>query len=135
MKLLHFTNEKFDRFDPEKLGSATIERQDDYDAFVDVSNFGFCFVRPEDEAYLVGTYGKDFGKYIAVCDFDADKNNSFESTYDDFVAWVDRDGTDAVKSELKDEGVEYLYLDNGNFVEIIPLNINKVKIEAWKENK
>ena len=135
MKLLHFTNEKFDQFDPKKLGTATVERQDDYDICMDISNFGFCFVAPKDAKALLNTYGDDFGKYIAVCEFNADKNNNFESTYDIFEEWVDRDGAEAVKAELKDEGAEYLYLDNGSFVEIIPLDISKVKIEAWKENK
>lgn len=135
MELLHFANEKFSQFDTKMLGTATIARQDDYDAFVDVSNFGFCFVRPEDETTLVETYGNDFGKYIADCDFDADENNNFESVYDDFVNWVERDGVESVKAQLKDEGIEYLYLDNGSFVEIIPLDISKVKIKAWRENK
>ena len=135
MKLLHFTNSKFDKFDPKRLGESTIDRQDDYDACMDISNFGFCFVAPKDAKALLNTYGDDFGKYIAVCEFNADKNNNFESAYDDFVEWIERDGVDAVKAELRYEGAEFIYLWNGEFSEIVPLDLEKVEIKEWKENK
>ncbi|WP_312636856.1 hypothetical protein [Oscillibacter sp.] len=129
MTLYHFSNSKFDSFNSSLLGNATVERASDYDDTMIVSRFGFCFIEEDEIEALENVYGEDFGAHLAECEFDGSEN--FDSTYDDFCAWVERDGEDSVRSCLAEDGIEYLCLWNGAFNEIIVLDSSKVQILNW----
>jgi hypothetical protein len=94
-----------------------------------VSSFGFCFVEEDAIDALTECYGDDFGAHLAECEFDGSEN--FDSTYDDFTAWIARDGIEAVRAQLEEDGIEFLNLWNGNFNEIIVLDSSLVRINEW----
>ena len=129
MTLYHFSNSKFDRFDSSFLGNATVERASDYEDTMIVSRFGFCFIEEDEIEALEHAYGEDFGAHIAECEFDGREN--FDSTYDDFCAWVLRDGEEAVRACLAEDGIDYLRIWNGCFHEFIPMDISSVQILSW----
>ncbi|MEG1758740.1 MAG: hypothetical protein RR235_09860 [Oscillospiraceae bacterium] len=133
MTLCHFSNERFNAFDNARLGYATVSRSSDNDETMAVSSFGFCFVEEEDIEALIQCYGADFAKYIATCDVDCSQNNNYDSTWDNFCEWIERDGAESVREQLNDDGIEYLRLWNGCFNEIIVMDAFSVKIEKWNK--
>lgn len=128
MTIYHFTNNKFDEFDTSKLGMASAERCVS-DEMESISAFGFCFIEEENLETFTELFGDDFGEHLAECELYGSEN--FDSTYDDFVAWIERDGADAVRECLENDGVDFLRLHNGNFEEIIPLHMDNVEIIDW----
>lgn len=130
MKLYHISNNQFEKFDASRLNSASESRtvSDEMEA---VSKFGFCFVREDELDIFLNLYGDDFGRHIAEVEMDDDADENFESDYDSFAAWLENEGTEAVRAILEDDGIDYVELYNGNFWEIIPLNLDTITITQW----
>lgn len=124
MKVYHGSTASvaFDHFDVSFLGTATDEHTCGDDDFMKICKFGFCFT--SDRSVAEDVYAAGGTVIEAILNIE----NPFVSTYNDFTAWIDHDGVEAVKDCLAEDGNDGLMLDNGDYFEYIPLTTEQIQI-------